>query len=71
MAAARLATVLACKGEHVSAIESGAPLAANRHVIDAALLGQLMSPASIGNDPLAYLIQTYQRAHQSGKTRGC
>lgn len=67
MAAARIATVLACGSDHVSAIETGTPLAANRHTIDAALLSNLMSPASIGNDALAYLIKTYQRAHQNGE----
>ena len=67
--AAKIATVLACGSDHVSAIEAGAPLAANRAAIDAALLSQLMSPASIGNDALAYLISTYRRAHQSGKPR--
>ena len=67
--AAKIASVLACGSDHVSAIEAGAPLAANRATIDAALLSQLMSPASIGNDALAYLINTYRRAHQSGKRR--
>ena len=67
MAAARIATVLACSSEHVSPIETGAALAAHRHTIDAALLSQLMSPASIGNDALAYLIKTYQRAHRNGE----
>ena len=66
MAAARIATVLSCSSDHVSAIATGSPLAANRHTIDAALLTQLMTPASIGNDALAYLIKTYQRAHQNG-----
>ncbi len=67
MAAARIATVLACSSDHVSAIETGAALAAHRQTIDAAMLSQLMSPASIGNDALAYLIKTYQRAHQNGE----
>ena len=67
MAAARIATVLACGSDHFSAIETGAALAAHRHTIDAAMLSQLMSPASIGNDALAYLIKTYQRAHQNGE----
>jgi len=62
-----IAAVLACGSEHVSAIEAGAPLAANRATVDAALLSQLMSPASIGNDALAYLVNTYRRAHQSGE----
>ena len=69
MAAARIATVLSCSSDHVSAIETGAPLAAHRHTIDAALLSQLMSPASIGNDALAFLIKTYQRAHQNGENK--
>jgi len=67
MAATRIAAVLACGSDHVSAIETGTPLAANRHTIDAAFLSQLMTPASIGNDALAYLIKTYQRAHQCGE----
>ena len=66
MAAARISSVLACSSEHVSAIEPGTPLAANRSTIDGALLGKLMSPASIEGDALAYLIKTYDRAQKSG-----
>ena len=67
MAAARVATVLACSSDHLSAIATGTPLAANRHTIDAALLAKLMSPESIGNDALAYLLNTYERALQQGE----
>jgi hypothetical protein len=67
MAAARIATVLACSSDHLSAIATGTPLQKNRHTIDAALLTKLMSPESIGNDALAYLLNTYERALQQGE----